>query len=390
MRGLIVNFLVIAFRMILLASGAILALHGSAGAQVSGGSNETSLAPSARRSVEAQAIEKLNAWTVGLAAGQLEGAPIRFATDIARVVDDGDNLHVLPIVTRGPTENVEALLYLKGVDVAIINSDALEQFKSLVPNIQKRVTYILNLFPSELHVFVRPDIKSLSDLRGKKVNFNTPGTTAAYSGPLIFDQMKLDVQKTFIPHQVALEQMRNGQGDMAAVVFITSKPVDAFLHRTWDPGFKFLSVPLQNSEFYVPSTLTASDYPQLIPKGETVQTIAIPTILAAFNWPKQSDRYKRVARLTDYLFSRLSMLQGPGFHPKWKDVNLAAKVPGLDRFPAAQEWLDKNAAANVTAAASGSGGRVGLAQSGSAAIPATPDDQRLYQEFLQWRRQRGQ
>ena len=43
----------------------------------------------------------MNAWTVGLAGGLLEGAPIRLATEIARVVDDGPNLLVLPIVTRG-------------------------------------------------------------------------------------------------------------------------------------------------------------------------------------------------------------------------------------------------------------------------------------------------
>ena len=93
--------------------------------------------------------------------------------------------------------------------------------------------------------------------------------------------------------------------------------------------------------------MTSADYPDLIPQGQEVQTIAVPTILAAFNWPKASDRYKRVARLTDNLFSRLGKLQGPGFHPKWKDVNLNAKVPGLERFPAAQEWLDREAAARV-------------------------------------------
>src|SRR4051812_27772444 len=148
----------------------------------------------ARRAPELQAIEKLNAWTVGLAGGQLEGAPIRFATEIARVVDDGENLHVLPVVTRGPAENVEDLLYLRGIDVAIINADALEQFKTLAPNIQQRITYIVNLFPSELHIFVRPEIKTLDDLKGRKVNFNTAGTTAAYSGPLILERLKVDVQ----------------------------------------------------------------------------------------------------------------------------------------------------------------------------------------------------
>ena len=353
---------------------------------VSAGAQTANAPPAPRKTAEAQAIDKLNAWTVGLAGGQLEGAPIRFATEIARVVDDGDNLHVLPIVTRGPAENVEALLYLKGVDAAIINSDALEQFKTLVPNIQQRITYILSLFPSELHVFVRPEINSLDDLKGKKVNFNTPGTAAAYSGPLIFERLKLDVEKTFIPHQVALEQMKAGQEGMAAVVFITSKPIDTFLRGKWEPGFKFLSVPFEDFGFYLPSTLTSSDYPDLIPQGQEIQTIAVPTILAAYNWPRTSDRYKRVARLTENLFSRLDKLQAPGFHPKWKDVNLNAKVPGLERFPAAQEWLDRAAAARLTATTSGNAGST---QPGTVMPTLTPDQQRLYQEFLEWRRQHG-
>nr|WP_294525284.1 TAXI family TRAP transporter solute-binding subunit [uncultured Rhodopila sp.] len=344
--------------------------------------------PQLKRSTpDTKAIEKLNSWTVGLAAGQLEGAPIRFASDIARVVDDGDNLHVLPIVTRGPTENLEALLYLKGVDVAIINSDALEQFKTVVPDIQKRITYILSLFPSELHVFARPEIRSLADLKGRKVNFNTPGTTAAYSGPLIFEHMGLEVVKTFIPHQVALEQMRSGEGDMEAVVFITSKPVDAFTHGKWEGGFKFLPIPFDPAGPYLPATLSAGDYPQLIPQGEEVQTIAIPTILAAFNWPKGSDRNKRVARLTEYLFNRLDKLQGPGFHPKWKDVSLNARVPGLERLPAAQAWLDGSTASRLVAASAHDSGASGPPD--AAAVPANLDKQRLYQEFLEWRRVHG-
>src|SRR6478736_1410698 len=189
---------------------------------------------------EAQIKERLNAWTIGLAAGLLEGAPIRLATDIARVVNNGGVMHVLPIITRAPTENVNDLLYLKGVDAAIINSDALEEYKSQVPQIQQRIACILTLFPSELHVFVRPEIRTLADLAGKKVNFNTQGTAAAYSGPLIFSRLGISVEKMFIPHPVALDQLR--RGEIAAVVFITSKPVDTFLKGKWDEGFKFLPV----------------------------------------------------------------------------------------------------------------------------------------------------
>ena len=75
-------------------------------------------------------------------------------------------------------------------------------------------------------------------------------------------------------------------------------------------------------------------------KVEKIATIAVPTILAAYNWPQQSDRYRRVARLVDPLFGRLDKLQSPGFDPKWKEVNLRAKVPGLEQMRPAPEWLD--------------------------------------------------
>jgi TRAP-type uncharacterized transport system substrate-binding protein len=238
-------------------------------------------------------------------------------------------------------------LYLRGVDAAIINTDALDEYKAQVPFIERRLVYVLNLFPSELHIFVRPEIRSLEDLRGKKVNFNTQGTAAAYSGPLIFSRLGLNVEKMFIPHQVALEQMK--RGEMSAVVFVTSKPVDAFLKGRWDPGFKFLAVEYDAKfeDYYLPSSIEATDYPSLVPKGERIATIAVPTVLAAFNWPQQSDRYRRVARLVDHLFSRLDRLQSPGFDPKWKEVNLRAEVPGLERFRPAQEWLERPQAATA-------------------------------------------
>src|ERR1700726_4719376 len=291
---------------------------------------------------EAQIKERLNAWTIGLAGGLLEGAPIRLATDIARVVNDGGVMHVLPIVTRGPTENVNDLLYLRGIDVAIINSDSLEEYKSQVPQIQQRITYVLSLFPSELHIFVRPEIKSLQDLVGKKVNFNTQGTAAAYSGPIIFSRLGINIEKMFIPHPAALEQMR--RGEIASVVFVTWKPVDAFVRGKWEGGFKFLPVEYGSKfeDYYLPTYLEPADYPNLIGKDERIATISVPTILAAFNWRAGSPRYRRVARFVDELFGHIDRLRSPGFDAKWKDVNLSASAPGLERFQPAQDWLDQS------------------------------------------------
>jgi len=304
-------------------------------------SRRTSNNPSPAGVNETEIRDRLNNWTIGLAGGLLEGAPIHFATEIARVVNDGGTMHVLPVVTRGPTENVNDLLYLRGIDAAIINSDSLDEYKSQVPMIRERISYLISLFPSELHIFVRPEIKSLADLAGKKVNFNTQGTAAAYSGPLIFSRLGVEVDKMFIPHPLALEQMK--RGEIAAVVFVTSKPVDAFVKGKWEGGYKFLPVEFgpKFEDYYLATSLESSDYPNLIAKGERIPTISVPTILAAYNWRPSSPRYRKVARFVDELFGRIDKLKAPGFDPKWKEVDVTSRVPGLDRFQAAQEWLDR-------------------------------------------------
>jgi hypothetical protein len=286
----------------------------------------------------------MNAWTVGLAAGRTEGAPLQFAAELARALDDGDNLRIMPIVTRGVFDNIYDILYLRGVDAAIVYSDALDHIKTKpeFARLRSRVTYLLSLFPSEVHVFARPEIRTLGDLAGKTVNFNTQGTAASFSGPIIFRQLGIDVRPSFVPHTVAMEKMKQGD-EFAATFWISSKPLAPFLKGTWPEGFKFLPVEYSDRlEYYLPTQLEHSDYPLLIPEQQKIATISVPAILAVFDWPKNTDRYRRLLRVVDYLFDRLEILQKePGYHEKWKDVNLAAKVPGWARFGPMQEKLNR-------------------------------------------------
>jgi TRAP-type uncharacterized transport system substrate-binding protein len=293
----------------------------------------------------AEMVRKINMSTVGIAAGRTEGAPLRFAAELARVLDDGNDMRLLPIVTRGPLENVTDLLFLRGVDLAIVNGDVLDYYKKHqpVPNFADHIDFITHLFPSELHIFVRPEINRLEDLAGKPVNFNTAGTAAAYSGPIILERLGIKVDARFDPHPIAMSEMARSN-KYAATVWVSAKPLDPFLKRPWPNGFKFLPVPLTSAleEYYLPAHLDAADYPLLIPAGQSVQTISVPAVLAVYAWQKSSDRYRRVTRFVDYLVERLPKLQSAaGFHPRWKEINLAANVPGWRRFPAMQQKLDE-------------------------------------------------
>ena len=305
--------------------------------------SESARRPAAQAPRHSNPKSKINAWTVGLAAGRVEGAPLRLASELARVLDDGDNMRVIPLVTRGIFDNIFDLLHLRGVDAAIVHGDVLDHFKKdrKIPGIDRRVTYLMPLFPSEVHVFVRPEISRLEDLDGKPVNFNTEGTAAAYSGPIIFERLGIKVAPRFVPHSVALGEMIK-DGKYAAVVFVSTKPLDPFVKRKWPEGFRFLPVPMTEKleEYYIPTQLESTDYPGLISEGQKIQTIAVPSLLAVFDWPQGHERQKRLARFVDYLFDRFSKLQTePGYHPKWKELNLAATVPGWRRFPAMQAKL---------------------------------------------------
>ena len=355
---------------------------------------------SARNTSEARRKEAINSNTVGLAAGRIEGAPLQFAAELARVLDDGDKMRVLPIVTRGIFDNVFDLLYLRGVDAAIVYGDILEHFKKNpeIAGISRRINYIASLFPSELHIFARPEITSLKDLEGKPVNFNTHGTAAAYSGPIMLERLGIKVDAKFDPHTMAMQEMKKSD-KYAATVWVSSKPLAPFLKGKWPEGFKFLPIPYTDAlEYYMPAYLEHQDYPAIVPEGQRVATIAVPAVLAVYDWPADTERYRRMVRFVDYLFERLPKLQNePGYHKNWKDVNLAASVPGWERFQPLTDRLEQAqrerpkilpSAARAEAPASS---EEAIRRQVSRAAPGDPAEQeRLFREFLEWRRRQQQ
>jgi hypothetical protein len=141
-------------------------------------------------------------------------------------------------------------------------------------------------------------------------------------------------------------------------------------------------------EDYVPATFTNADYPNLIPPGATVETVAVPTALVAYNWPHNHDRYRRIAKFVDAFFTKFESFHKPPRHVRWKAVNLAAELKGWTRLKAAQDWLDK--APTQRPSPSGSPGiDTVLARTQAArAAPGRPVEQeRLFQQFLEWSKQ---
>jgi hypothetical protein len=82
--------------------------------------------------------QRQNNWTVGIAGGNMDGTYLRFADELGKVLDDGDELRVLPTISRGAAANLQDLLYLRGIDVAFTQSDVFEYFRTQrkTPNLE--------------------------------------------------------------------------------------------------------------------------------------------------------------------------------------------------------------------------------------------------------------
>jgi uncharacterized protein len=332
--------------------------------------------------------EKKNDWTVGIVGGLFTGTYMRLAAEMASALDDGDKLRVLPIVSYGAGSNLDDLLYLKGVDLAITQSDVFEYFRTVrkTPHLERRIQYIIRLPISELHILARDDVHSLEDLRGKKVNFGPAGTGASLTGTIVFQRLGINVQQVMIDQSSALEKLKSGQID--AIARVIPKPVDFFSKIPPNSGLHLVNIPFTKmfEDYYTLGEFTKKDYPNLLDGKDSIDTIAVPAVLAVYNWPKDSDHYNRVQRFTQYLFDRWDTFQHPPYHPKWRDVNLAATVPGWTRFSAAQDMLQQVEAQQQAQQKT----EFQTFLSKQAAMPVNAADREaLFRQFLQWQDTRG-
>ena len=330
---------------------------------------------------------RLNENVVTIMAASPSETDLTIATDIAQVVDDGDNLRVFPIVGRGVAQNVKDVLFLRGVDMGITQANVLKHYAKtgeLGSNFIDQVVYVAKLFNEEVHIVVRSDVTDIKQLKGKVVNLGTPGSGTAITGRLLLDALGIQVQESHFNDADAIEKLKSG--GIAAAVFMAGKPAPVMDWLKGSDGLKLLSIPYTKElkDAYYPANLSHDDYPELIAKGQSVNSVSVCAVLIAFNWSRDNVRYRKVAKFIDAFFNKFDEFQKPPRHPKWREVDFAATLEGWHRSPASQAWIDR--AKQGPATASRSNFDTFLAQNAPSNGTPVSDEQRaeLFKAFLEW------
>lgn len=342
--------------------------------------------------------DQINQNTISIMSGNPNATYLSLAYDLSAVLDDGDSFRVLPVIGKGGGQNLRDVRFLKGIDLGITQSVILNRARRSgeIGNIDDKIVYIAKLYNEEMHFVVRNDsgIEKLEDLNGKIVNFSDIGSGTQVSTRDILEKLGVHAKEVNMGQGDAAVALKKGEID--ATILIAGKPTGSTAKLKSSDGFKLLPVAYSKSlqQEYLPAVLTHADYPGLIKEGEQIDTVAVGAVLIAYNWPKGTDRYNRIVSFIDHFFPKLAEFQKPPRHGKWKETNLAAKLPGWTRFAYADEWLQKHPTRVAGApslerkqfnefVASRDPNAGPLAEAGS-----FEERERLFQEFIKWKQAR--
>ena len=285
-------------------------------------------------------------YEVGIMTGGLGGTYIKFGNDSMKLMDRVHaKLLVRPIISKGSQINIIALKESPGVDLAIVQSDVMKAYKESgkISKILNELRFITFLYNEEVHIVALKNSNSnfVKDLNNKKVVIGPSGSGTELTSRNIFTILELNVKQINSSYDDAFKKLLNHQVD--AIVLVGGKPLSRlkpYLNKIKFLNFSDSSINLLAS-VYPSALLTHSDYSNI---NSSIKTIAVPSILVAYNWTPQNNayRYNGLKRFVEMFFSHLDEFRNIGLsygNKKWMQINPLKNVQGWKRHRVVVDYM---------------------------------------------------
>ena len=285
------------------------------------------------RSEDARTL-KLNQGTVGFLAS--EPGLVANVLEIANSVDHTDGLRVLPIIGRGSLQSINDLLFLRGVDVALLSSDSLTYVKenNLYKDEIGKLAYLAKLANLNVIILARKEIGVIEDLPGMRIATGPANSDEFVAAELVFGALGTNYERVPTTGKNSLAALLDGRIDAAVFTGSDSYAMLNSVKTTSGLHILSLSLPESLAEVYSPAILSHEDFPNLIAEGTAIETIASALILAVFDWPDRTERFYKLRKFNKALLSTYLATRNTE-----QSTNFSAAVPGWKQYLTAKDLM---------------------------------------------------
>jgi len=255
-------------------------------------------------------------------------------------------LRIVPIMGKNHVQSVYDLLYLKGVDLALVRADAIEYVsrKGDYPIIKSLVHSVAKVSEEKIVIIAHKDYNTMRDLEGQVVGFGLPGSGEYVTSTIAFDVLGVVPDYIEVDNATAIEKLKSGE--LAAMVYLLREPDAVQLGNDLEAANAIKTLELGDdlhimaideseelSEIYTPTSLTSADLSSVIDEGQSIPTYSVDAILAVYRWQQPSVRFDQTQRFVNALVDSIDGLQDDRYQPAWKRLNLEQPTPNVVSSP---------------------------------------------------------
>jgi uncharacterized protein len=292
---------------------------------------------------------------------------------INELAKDIGNVRVLPIAGHGAAVNVRDLIQLRGVDLAVLNSDIflfLDQ-TGQSPAARNHIRYVTHIYNQKVYLLARKEFNTIKDFRGRKLGVLSSGGGSHTTATTLFGLLNIDVALHALGSDASLDDATLERLD--GVLLLSDELARVRLSAQARQGLRVLPIGLTPGmrSAYRPAVIEPQELSGVSVAANT-ETIAVSTLLAVYNWTPSQARFADVSKFSTGLFSALPRLrQNAG--SVWRQADINAQIEGWSRHGAAQpdRALGKRQPAAPAAAEEPTGALPPPVQAAPAAAPPT-------------------